>query len=135
VLVAGDGHHAWVSTAAQAALGLTVREDMVREEEWFAAYDRLDDLVGGDDVEQYRAAEQRAAALGIVGVVDLEFGDDPDRWRERWARGVDLLRVRAGVYGDRLDAVVAEGLRSGDPLLPGEELLTMGPLKVISDGS
>lgn len=136
VLVAGDGHHAWVSSAGQAALGLPVRDDMVREDEWFAVYNRLDDLTAvHDETAAYKAAQQRAAALGIVGVVDLEFGDDPDRWRDRWSKGADLIRVRTAVYAERLDAAIAAGLRSGDLLLPGEPRLTMGPLKVISDGS
>lgn len=135
VLIAGDGHHAWLNHAGQRALGLPPTDDVVREETWFAAYDRLGDLVDDDEPATYRAAQRRAAALGIVGLVDLEFGDEPDRWRERWVSGADLLRVRTGVYAAQLDAAIAAGLRSGDPLLPGEDRLTMGPLKVISDGS
>ncbi len=108
---------------------------MVREADWFAAYGRLDRLADTNETLAYRAAQQRAAALGVVGVVDLEFGDDPDRWRHRWLTGADQLRVRTGVYADRLDAVIAVGLRTGEPLLPGDDRLIMGPLKVISDGS
>ncbi|MEZ0581309.1 amidohydrolase [Nocardioides sp. MH1] len=135
ILVAGDGHHAWLNSSAQAALELPLRDDVVREDEWFAAYDRLGTLVEVDEAALYRAALERAATLGVVGVLDLEFGDDPDSWRERWQAGADLLRVRTGVYAERLDATIAAGLRTGDPLLPGEDRLTMGPLKIISDGS
>jgi predicted amidohydrolase YtcJ len=125
----------WPNRAAQLALGLPVGEDRASEDAWFAAYDRLGGLVDVDEAAIYRSAQERAAALGVVGVVDLEFGDEPDRWRERWGAGADLLRVRTAVYADRLDAAIAAGLRSGDPLLPGEDRLTMGPLKIISDGS
>ena len=49
--------------------------------------------------------------------------------------GLRSLRVRAATYADALEDVVDRGLRTGDPLAHGEGLLTMGPLKVISDGS
>ena len=57
------------------------------------------------------------------------------RWPDRLAQGVDVLRIRRGVYPDGLDAVVEAGLRTDDPLVEGQSLLTMGPLKIISDGS
>ena len=41
VLIAGDGHHGWLNSAALAALGLGARDDVVRENEWFAAYELL----------------------------------------------------------------------------------------------
>ncbi|UMG94565.1 amidohydrolase family protein [Nocardioides sp. TF02-7] len=137
VLIAGDGHHAWLNSAAQAALGLELRDDVVREAEWFAAYERLAALVPDDlgSPAAYRETLRRAAALGVVGIVDFEFGGDVEAWRRRWPAGADLLRVRTAVYAETLDDVVAEGLRTGDLLLPGDDRLTMGPLKIISDGS
>jgi predicted amidohydrolase YtcJ len=136
VLVAGDAHHAWLNTAAQAALELPVRDDVVREEEWFAAYGRLARLSEtGYGPADYRESLVRAAALGVVGIVDFEFAGGIPGWRERWHEGCDLLRIRAAVYAEGLDEVLAEGLRTGDPLLPGEDRLRTGPLKIISDGS
>lgn len=137
VLIAGDGHHAWLNHAAQAALGLPAREGVVHENEWFAAYGRLLDITApdGTSAAAYRSTLERAAAHGIVGLVDFEFVGGVAEWRERWAEGCDLLRVRAAVYADGLDAVLAEGLRTGDPLAHGDDRLTMGPLKIISDGS
>ncbi|HQH08681.1 MAG TPA: amidohydrolase family protein, partial [Phycicoccus sp.] len=41
----------------------------------------------------------------------------------------------AATYADDLEQVAELGLRTGDPLVPGHDLVTMGPLKVISDGS
>ena len=41
ILIAGDGHHAWLNTTALIALALPVREGLVAEAEWFRAYGRL----------------------------------------------------------------------------------------------
>ena len=81
-----------------------------------------------------RRTLEQAAALGIVGLVDFEFSGGAAEWIERWESGCDLLHVRMAVYAEGLDAVLAAGLRTGDPLA-GDPRLTMGPLKIISDGS
>ncbi len=137
VLIAGDAHHAWLNSAALAALGLGVRDDVVRENEWFAAYALLDTLTGdaGNTPSAYREGLLQAASLGVVGVVDLEFADTEEAWVERWHQGCDLLRVRRATYADTLEEVIAAGLRTGDPLVAGDDRLVMGPLKIISDGS
>lgn len=137
VLIAGDAHHAWMSSSAQRALGLAVRDDNVYENEWFAAYADLPGLVGNDGISPagYQNALNRAASKGVVGLVDFEFGAGPHDWVERWPEGCDVLRVRVATYADRLEEVIASGLRTGDRLLPDDDRLTMGPLKIISDGS
>lgn len=136
VLVNADFHHAWLNSAALSALGLPPRAGVVSENEWYAAYALLDRIVPSPSVEEHRTALRAAAAKGVVGLVDLEVGTTAADWVERWHRGCDLLRVRWGVYADGLAALGA--LRTGDPL-PGAEdplgRLTMGPLKIISDGS
>ncbi|MEQ6902797.1 amidohydrolase family protein [Nocardioides sp. YIM 152588] len=135
VLIAGDGHHGWLNSAALAALDLAPREGVVAETEWYAAYARLARLTADSGTDDYRATLQRAAAMGVVGLVDFEFVGDLDAWRERWLAGCDLLRVRAATYADGLDAVLEAGVRSGDPLLHDDDRLVAGPLKIISDGS
>lgn len=136
ILIAGDAHHAWLNSAAQAALDLPLRDGMVSETEWFAAYDRLNDLTPADDeTAAYRRAMDDAAVMGVVGMVDFEFTGTVDDWLERWSRGCDRVRVRVATYADQLDAVIAAGLRTGDRLLAADDRLTMGPLKIISDGS
>ncbi|WP_296601350.1 amidohydrolase family protein [Nocardioides sp.] len=137
VLISGDGHHAWLNTTALMHLAMPVRDSVVRETEWFAAYPRLVTLVGTDGTspEAYRRTLDAAAAQGVVGLVDLEFGGGREEWAERWAQGCDRLRIRWGTYADTLDDVIAAGLRTGD-VLPGcDDRATMGPLKIISDGS
>jgi predicted amidohydrolase YtcJ len=151
VLVSGDLHSAWASTAGLRFLGVEHPTGLLREEEWMPASPRL--VAVPDDVTDALVADaaRAAAARGVVGVVDLELADNLTVWRRRLARGWDALRVRAGVWEQHLDAVLAEGLRTGDPLdadpldadpldagpRPGaaRALVTQGPLKVISDGS
>lgn len=135
VLVSGDAHSGWASSAALARLGVPARDDPLDEGPWFALLPRLDDLAGPAAEAAYRAAVHEAAARGVVGVVDMEWAPGHRDWPERLVRGVDALRVRTAVYPDRLDEVVDAGLRTGAALPGGRDLLTMGPLKIISDGS
>lgn len=136
VLISGDGHHAWLNTTALMHFAMPVRDSVVRETEWFAAYPRLVTLVGNDGTspEAYRRMLDTAAAQGVTGMVDFEFGASREEWSERWTQGCDLLRIRWATYADTLDDVIAAGLRTGDPLA-WDPRLTMGPLKIISDGS
>ncbi len=136
VLISGDGHHAWLNTTALLHFAMPVRDAVVRETEWFAAYPRMATLVGNDGTspEAYRRMLEEAAARGIVGMVDFEFGASRAEWAERWSQDCDLLRIRWATYADTLDEVVEAGLRTGDSLV-GDPRLTMGPLKIISDGS
>ncbi len=135
VLIAGDAHHGWLNSAGLAWLGLPMTAGVVSESEWFAAYARLGELLDDEaSPRAYARAMARARAVGIVGMVDFEFDNAPRTWAARWQAGADLVRVRMATYADGLDGVLAAGLRSGDPLA-GDARLTMGPLKVISDGS
>lgn len=136
ILIAGDGHHGWLNTIALKALALPTREGVVSEAEWFQAYGRLATVWGDDGTgpDAYRRAMETAAAQGVVGLVDFEFSGGVDDWVQRWQAGADVLRVRMATYAAGLDDVLDRGLRSGDPLA-GDDRLTMGPLKVISDGS
>ncbi|NYD40203.1 amidohydrolase family protein [Nocardioides panaciterrulae] len=137
VLISGDGHHAWLNTIALLHLALPVRDSVVREAEWFAAYARLSTLVGDDGTspEAYRRTLEHAASLGVVGIVDFEFSGGAAEWAARWAAGADLLRIRMATYAESLEDVIGAGLRTGDVLPGGDERLRMGPLKIISDGS
>jgi predicted amidohydrolase YtcJ len=132
VLIAGDAHHAWLNSRALERLGLPAREGLVLENEWYDAYTRID-LVATPDLSPaaYRRTLDAAAVLGITGLVDLERGQVPADWEPRDSP----IRVRVSTYADGLGRTIAAGLRTGD-LLPGSpETITMGPLKIISDGS
>jgi predicted amidohydrolase YtcJ len=137
VLIAGDGHHAWLNTTALMHLAMPVRDSVVRENEWFSVYPRLVTLAANDGTspEAFRRTLDAAAARGVVGMVDFEFGGGRRDWADRWTRGCDVLRVRWATYADTLDEVLDAGLRTGDPLPGCDERIQMGPLKIISDGS
>ena len=138
VLISNDVHCGWLSSRARALLGLPSPADddgLVREAPWFAALTRLGDVPGTRPAAGYRAAQATAAARGVVGITEMEWADNRADWPERVASGLDLLRVRTAVYPDRLDGVLGDGVRTGDRLPGGGGLVTMGPLKVISDGS
>ena len=137
VLISGDAHNGWLSTAAQRLLGAPASTGTIAEYDWFPVMARLDDLPRDEIAEQgaLGAAIARASELGVVGITDLEFSRCWERWPSVYAQGLRSLRVRAADYPDALDDVIREGLRTGDHLEHGEGLLTMGPLKVIADGS
>ena len=135
-LVSGDAHNGWLNSAAFDLLGVLRRSGPVSENEWFELLRRLDELPGAapepsDFVEPMAAL----AAMGVTGLIDFEFENSFLDWPARFAAGADAVRVRAGVYPHQLDEVIGLGLRTGDALPGTGGLATMGPLKIISDGS
>lgn len=134
ILISADLHCAWINTAAQPLLGLEVDVDgVVREDAWFDALAKIQspaDLTS----EQYASVAQEAARRGVVGVREFENTDNISLWPRRVDEGVDSLRVEVAVWPDRLQSAINKGLKTGDPL-DQLELVTMGPLKVIVDGS
>ncbi|WP_029150606.1 amidohydrolase [Microbacterium indicum] len=131
VLVSGDLHCAWISRAAEQLLGVTREPDgVVRESAFFAVHGRLTEIAPLSD-DAFRGAARNASARGVVGIIDLEHADNPREWADR---GSELLRVEAAVWPDRLDQAIDDGLRSGGPLTD-DGLVTVGPLKIVVDGS
>jgi predicted amidohydrolase YtcJ len=132
VLIAGDAHHAWLNSRALERLGLPPRDGVVLENEWYEAHTRIAQVAQPDvSPAAYRRTLDEAASLGITGIVDLERGQLPADWEPRQTP----IRVRVSTYADGLDRIIAAGHRTGDPLPGSSELVTMGPLKIISDGS
>ena len=136
VLISGDCHAGWLSSAAFRALGLPVREGHIDEDDWFPVYAGLADLPEDPRAvhSSLQLAMRRAAAKGVVGISDMEFESGRELWPQRIAAGYDLLRVRPCTYPAGLEETIAAGVRTGD-VLDASGLVTMGPLKVISDGS
>ena len=136
ILINSDYHHAWLNTAALDALGLPRRDVVVAEAEWFAAYPMVAALEGPATPADYRRVLNGAAARGVAGLVDFEFDEPWSDWARRWPDGCDPLRIRWSPYAGQLASVRAAGLRTGDAL-PGTAggRLTVGSLKIISDGS
>lgn len=137
-LLSGDSHSAVLNAAALARYGLmdTADDDgWVAEGAWFAVMPRIGTA---DDATRDRwvvEAGRRAAARGVVGIVDLDPHDTHQAWRRRVEAGFAAHRVRAGVWIEHLDGAIATGLRTGDPVPGAGPLVSMGPLKVIADGS
>nr|WP_154596119.1 amidohydrolase family protein [Aeromicrobium senzhongii] len=135
VLTSGDAHTGWLNTAALSALGADPTDEPVTEAPWFTLMTQVVELTaqqdGGSGIAE---TVHEAAARGVVGIVDFEFAEPLLTWPERVARGVDALTVRRAVYPEYLESVISAGLRTGSPLTPGG-VVTIGPLKIISDGS
>ena len=98
VLISGDGHHAWLNTTALLHLAMPVRDSVVRETEWFAAYPRLVTLVGNDGTspEAYRRMLDDAAAPGHrrhgrLRVRGAASRSGPSGWAQGCDRAADPL--------------------------------------------
>ena len=137
VLLSGDLHSCWLNTAALQRYGYagTTTTGLLREEDAFEVVRRIDQ-VPEDTLDAWAAqAASAAAARGVVGVVDLEMTWNLDTWTRRVAAGQRDLRVEFGTYHQDLDRAVSLGLRSGAVVDGTAGLVTVGPFKVITDGS
>ncbi len=135
VVISADLHGIWLNSAALAARGLPVEGDgHIVEDECFALLREIDSLAPTQLDELVARAGRAAAARGVVGIVDLEMRWCIDDWLRREAAGFDLLRVEAGIYPNQLERAIDAGYRSGDALGSAGRL-TVGPLKMITDGS
>lgn len=143
VLVASDLHSVWLDSAAARLFDIPIdRSGLAREGLCFDLLRRLGD-VPVEVLDRWVADAIAAASLrGIVGVVDVEMAWNVAAWRRRLAAGFDAMRVEVGVYEQDLERAISEGLSSGDRIaseaaarLPGADLVRMGPLKIIMDGS
>ena len=136
VLISADLHCCWINTGAAQRYGFAEHPSgVLRESEWHPVMDRINELPGSV-LDRYAAeAAAAAAARGVVGIVDYEWPWQLDAWAARIAGGTTQLRVVGSVWPSHLDRPIARGLRTSDEIPGTGGLLTMGPLKVISDGS
>jgi predicted amidohydrolase YtcJ len=139
VLVSGDLHCCWLNTPALALYGRAGHPTgVLREDDCFELVGRLNQVPDEHLDEWVAEAAGAAAARGVVGVTDLEMTDNLASWSRRFAAGFDILRIQAGIYTEHLEAAIAAGHRTGDPVAVGSSdagLLTVGPFKVLTDGS
>ncbi|MDR1512953.1 MAG: amidohydrolase family protein, partial [Propionibacteriaceae bacterium] len=133
-VVSGDLHACWLNSAALAAVGRADHPTgLLKEQDCFdvlGAVARVPDSVADTWVAE---AARQAAARGTTGIVDFDLEGALADWARREAAGGCCLRVECGVYHDALDTAVAQGLATGQA--PGAGQVTVGPLKIISDGS
>lgn len=135
-LVSADLHAVWLNSACLALAG---RGDhltgLVREHEGHEVLSALPEA-SPETVDGWVADACRAAAArGITGVIDFQFGDTVGAWERRSARLPPAVRVSAAVYPEHLDAAVARGLRTGSGIGGHGDLVRVGPLKLFTDGS
>jgi predicted amidohydrolase YtcJ len=133
VVVSGDLHTVWLNSPALALYGYSDHPTGVLLEDLaFEIVRRINDAPA-DRLDAWAdGAAREAASRGVVGIVDLEMTWNLDTWRRRMEGGTDVLRVDFGIYPQHLDRAIELGLRTGDAVT---DLLTVGPLKVITDGS
>ena len=136
VLISADLHCCWLNSAALAQHGFA--DDpigLLREEDCFTVVSALDTVA--DEVMDgwVDEAARVAAGRGVVGIVDLEMTWNLDAWVRRIAAGTDVLRVEFGIYTEHLARAVDLKLRSDGVIAGTRGLLTVGPYKVITDGS
>ncbi|MCW6005686.1 amidohydrolase family protein, partial [Micromonospora sp. CPCC 205371] len=88
-------------------------------------------MLAGGELE----AANAAAARGVTGIRDFEYTDTIADWTRRLATGTSSVRVECVIARHLLDAAIACGHRTGDPVADSNGLLTVGPYKLFVDGS
>jgi predicted amidohydrolase YtcJ len=136
VLVSQDLHSAWFSPAALRLVGVDHPTGLLREADCFAALAGLPEAER-DQIDRWAlAAAERAVALGVTAITDFEFADTTTDWRRRAASAGRLpFRVQAAIRPGGMAEAIDRGQRTGDPITDTESLVTVGPCKVLMDGS
>ncbi|MET7482818.1 amidohydrolase [Streptomyces sp. NPDC005538] len=135
-LVSADLHAAWFNSACLALVGKGDHPTgLIREHEAHSVLSALPatptEVLDGWIEDACRAA----AARGVTGVIDFQFGDTVGDWERRSAQFRPAVRVSAAVYPSHLDTAVKRGLRTGDEVGARGALVRVGPLKLFTDGS
>ncbi|KAM0749855.1 hypothetical protein T439DRAFT_381413 [Meredithblackwellia eburnea MCA 4105] len=136
-LMSGDLHSLWANSLGLRFLGVDpVSSTGVLFEK--AAFDAMG-VLNNVPMDQLDAAVdasgREAAALGVTHILDLEMVHNMANWTRRVDKGFKWLRVRVGMYCDHIQDAISRGLKSGDLIPEGKGLLTVGPYKIVTDGS
>jgi predicted amidohydrolase YtcJ len=136
VLISADLHSAWLNSAALRQFGHAEHATgLLRDDEAMKVIGASRNA--GDTVMDAwcESAARAAAARGVVGIVDMERPWSLAAWQRRIAGGNHSLRVAASVWTERLEDAIAQSLHTGQVVAETNGLLTVGPFKVIADGS
>ena len=134
-LTSQDGHSAWFSSAALAAIGMEHESGYLREWEAWEAERQLPAYSAEQTDDAIAAAVDAAVRRGVTHIQDYGWSyDDVGGWLRRSADGPLPLRVTSGVHMRQLDEAEAAGWRSGKSL---DEFgrHKVGPLKLFADGA
>ncbi len=136
VIVSGDLHCCWLNSAALAVFALTGHPTgILRDDDAFPVTAAVQSVPAAVLDSWVADAAVEAARRGVVGVVDFEMTDNLTDWTRRFGNGFRGLRVAAGVYTPWLGGAIESGHRTGDALDGTDGQLSVGPFKVITDGS
>ena len=134
-LTSQDGHSAWFSSAALAAIGIEHETGYLREWEAWEAERQLPAYSEEQTDAAVDAAVQAAVRRGVTHIQDFGWSyDDVAGWMRRSAEGPLPLRVSSGVHLRQLDEAEAAGWRSGQ-FLDEFGRHQVGPLKLFADGA
>ncbi len=136
VLISADLHSVWLNTAALRRYGYANdATGLLREDAAMSVIAAVGNVAESVTDACCVDATRAAAARGLVGIVDMERPWSLDTWRRRIAGGNRRLRVISAVWPEHLDDAIARRLHTGDIVDGTDGLLSVGPLKVITDGS
>ncbi|GHJ41209.1 amidohydrolase [Streptomyces sp. TS71-3] len=135
-LVSGDLHAVWLNSPCLALIGRADHPTgVLREHEGHEALAALpavpESVLDGWVADACRAA----AARGVTGFTDFQYGDNVADWRRRSLQEPLPVRVRAAVYPEYLDTAIDLGLITGAPVAGTGGKVEVGPLKLFTDGS
>lgn len=136
ILQGTDLHTAWLSTAALARAGESNHPTgVLREAECYRVVASLPEASPTQRDDLVAQAMAAAAALGVTGIRDFEFGDCVLDWQRRIRTHHIPVRVATTVYPEHLDAAIARGWATGAPVPHTGGRVTAGHLKMFVDGS
>ena len=131
-LFSSDLHTLWLSPAALKEVGVDHPNGVLVEAECMAVTSKLP---AGDPDAWVLEAADAAAARGVTGIRDYELTDTVEDWLRRLAIRTPSIRVECVLAMHLLEQAIARGYRTGDVVPGSDGLLTIGPLKLFSDGS
>ncbi|MGN6219953.1 MAG: amidohydrolase [Microbacterium sp.] len=137
-LINADVHSVWLNSAALRREGFEPDGvGLLREEPAFEISRRLNAVDVSVSDPLVASMAQDAASRGVTGLVDFDMAWNDEAWARRLAAGFDALRVSYGIYPEFLERAIAQGLQTGDAVRGdrAHDLVRVGPLKVITDGS
>ncbi|TXT05977.1 hypothetical protein VHUM_03738 [Vanrija humicola] len=135
-----NGHHSYVcNTKGLEFVGFspeTHPDGILYETDAFKLSVALTSRPDADLLDTYSDEMGRhAASLGVTEIVDLEMAFNDIHWQRRFAKGFKGLRVHTGIYPQHLDRALEKGFKTGDAVPGTHGQVTIGPFKLVTDGS
>lgn len=134
-LLSNDLHTLWLSPALLDRLGRDHPTGVLVEGECYATAAALPSAPRAVTDRWVLEATAAAAARGVTGIVDFEYADTAVDWLRRVEVAPPAVRVGCVIARFALDAAIARGYRTGEPIAGSGGLLTVGPVKLFVDGS